>query len=200
MKKQYNQAYFDYWYRDPIHRVKSADELKRKVQLVLAITEYHLGRSVESVLDVGCGEAVWLKPLRELRPKLRYLGLDASEYVVDKFGASRNILFCRLAELEQFQPPSAFDLLICADILHYVSSAELLLGVKEFSRLCSGVAFIETFCKGDDFIGDKVGFIARNATWYRKILSKNSWTHCGNHCYLGAAARANSVALEITQQ
>ncbi|HKT26552.1 MAG TPA: methyltransferase, partial [Dyella sp.] len=31
MRKTYDQAYFDKWYRDPRHAVRSAAALKRKV-------------------------------------------------------------------------------------------------------------------------------------------------------------------------
>src|SRR4030095_7214279 len=87
----YDQRYFDKWYRNPRYRVKSPHELARQVTFVVAGTEPLLGRSVRSVLDVGCGEANWLAPLRRLRPRVQYTGVDTSEYVVSRFGASRNV-------------------------------------------------------------------------------------------------------------
>ena len=36
-------------------------------------------------------EATWRAPLRALRPDIAYRGLDASEYVVSRYGRSRNI-------------------------------------------------------------------------------------------------------------
>ena len=78
MPKVYDHAYFEKWYRHPRHAVGSRNELKRKVALTVAVAEYYLGRPVESVLDVGCGEAPWRAPLRLLRPRVDYRGLDAS--------------------------------------------------------------------------------------------------------------------------
>ena len=68
MPKVYDRAYFEKWYRHPRHAVGSKQELARKVALAVAVAEYYLGRPVDSVLDVGCGEAPWRAPLLALRP------------------------------------------------------------------------------------------------------------------------------------
>src|SRR6201985_2762662 len=91
MAKTYDRAYFDKWYRHPDHNISSKRELQRKVAFAVAITEYFLARPIVNVLDVGCGEGVWRAPLRKLRPDVEYLGLDSSEYVVRRYGRSRNL-------------------------------------------------------------------------------------------------------------
>jgi SAM-dependent methyltransferase len=101
MPKQYDRPYFDRWYRHPRHRVKSPLVLERKVRMVVAIAEHHLGHALGSVLDVGCGEAAWLAPLRKLRPRARYLGLDSSNYVVARYGRARNVRHCAFGQLAQ---------------------------------------------------------------------------------------------------
>ena len=35
--KEYDRAYFDRWYRNPRHRVKSEAELRRKVAMIVAL-------------------------------------------------------------------------------------------------------------------------------------------------------------------
>ena len=47
MPKTYDRDYFDKWYRDPRHAVGSPVELKRKVAMVVAQTEYYLGRPID---------------------------------------------------------------------------------------------------------------------------------------------------------
>ena len=42
--KEYDRAYFDRWYRDPTHRVRATGETARKVNMVVALAEYYLGR------------------------------------------------------------------------------------------------------------------------------------------------------------
>jgi SAM-dependent methyltransferase len=197
MKKPYDQAYFDKWYRDPAHRVKSPLVLERKVKMVVAVAEYYLGRPIRSVLDVGCGEGAWRAPLLALRPNAYWLGLDSSEYAVARHGLRRNIRLCTFGQLREQRFDRPFDLLVCSDVMHYVPTAELLRGLSGFAALCDGVAFFELFCKGDDFVGDKVGYIARTTAWYRKAFANAGWTHCGSHCYLGPTLRAQASALEI---
>ena len=89
MNKAYDKRYFDTWYRQRDLGGKAA--LARKVALAVALAEYHLGRPIRSVLDVGCGEGAWRAPLLALRPKLHYMGLDSSEYAIARHGARRNL-------------------------------------------------------------------------------------------------------------
>ncbi len=197
--KSYDQAYFDRWYRDPAERVISPGELARKVQLTLAVAEFHLGRSVRTVLDVGCGEGAWRAPLLRLRPKLDYLGLEASEYAVARFGRDRNIRPLRFGQLAQQRFDQSFDLLICADVLHYLPTAELNRGLSGFADLCHGVAYLEVMTASDDFVGDHEGYLARSANWYRKSFARAGLIACGNHCYLSEALRRDAMALEVCQ-
>jgi len=103
MRKTYDQAYFDKWYRDPRHAVRSTAALKRKVAMVVAQAEYYLGRPIRNVLDVGCGEGVWRAPLMALRPDIEYRGLDSSEYVVRRYGSRRNIGLARFGQLAELR-------------------------------------------------------------------------------------------------
>ena len=198
MPKHYDQAYFDRWYRDPGHRVKSPLVLERKVAMTLAMAEYYLGHPVRSVIDVGCGEAPWRAFLKKLRPRIDYLGLDNSEYVVERHGLARDIRLCRFGDLEQLRLDRNFDLLICSDVMHYLPANELLRGLSGFSALCpEGFAFLELFCRGDDFVGDREGFIARPASWYRKAFAEAGFTSCGSHGYLSRRLREEASALEL---
>lgn len=198
MGKRYDQGYFDRWYRDPAHRVKSPLVLERKVALAVAMAEYYLGHPLRSVIDVGCGEAPWRMFLKRLRPKIEYLGLDSSEYVVERYGLARDVRLCRFGDLEQLRLDRECDLLVCSDVLHYLPSPELLRGLSGFSALCpSGFAFIELFCRGDDFVGDREGFIARPANWYRKAFADAGFTACGSHGYLSRALREEASTLEL---
>src|SRR5262245_42588014 len=113
MTKHYDQAYFDRWYRDRRYRVKSPLVLQRKVALALSTAEYYLGRQVQTVLDVGCGEGSWLSPLRALRPRIRYTGVDQSAYAVERYGRSRNIRQAAFGQLAEQRFGEPVDLLVC---------------------------------------------------------------------------------------
>src|SRR5690349_16040445 len=90
-RKSYDEAYFKRWYRDPRTRVHTPEAVRRKVRMVVGIAEYFLGRKLRSVLDVGAGEGTWRREIRRIRPDVRYLGVDPSEWVVARHGRRRNI-------------------------------------------------------------------------------------------------------------
>ena len=192
--KVYDQAYFDRWYRGKNSTDTKA--LTRKVAVAVAIAELHLGRPIRSVLDIGCGEAPWRQPLLKLRPGLHYQGIDASAYVVQRYGRSRNIALAGFGQMQQLRPGPPTDLLICADVLHYVPSAELKRGLEGFPELCAGVAYIDVFCREDAITGDFKGFIARTRAQYRKLFDNVGLTALGSHCYLSPACDSPVSALE----
>jgi len=79
MTKQYDQAYYDRWYRDPQHRQWALPDIRRKVTMVLGLAEYLLERPVRSVLDVGCGTGLCFDGLqRVVGPAGRIVGIDES--------------------------------------------------------------------------------------------------------------------------
>ena len=125
--KQYDREYFDRWYRDPRVRVATAAGVARKVHLVVSVAEALLQRRVRSVLDVGCGEAPWRATLMKLRPGLRYVGVDSSEYVLARFGKRRGIRRGTFGALRAVKPALRwpFDMLVCCDMLQYVPAEEL---------------------------------------------------------------------------
>ncbi len=195
--KSYDRAYFDRWYREPATRVSDRGALTRKVAMVVALSEYVLGRPVRRVLDVGCGEGNWRAPLLKLRPRAHYLGLDPSDYAVQRFGQRRNIHrmgFGQLAE-QRFSEP--FDLIICANVLQYLGADEIRRGLSGFAELLSGMAFVETYVRGDRVDGDRDGFRARNAGWYRKVFAEAGLQQCGPHAWLSADIGDELSALEL---
>ncbi len=193
--KRYDRDYFDTWYRQ--RGIHAGSALRRKVALALACAEYHLGRPLRSVLDVGCGEGVWRAPLRKLRPRLHYLGLDDSPYAVERYGRQRNLHRLAFGALAQQRFDRRFDLIVCADVLHYVGDAELRQGLSGFSDLSHGMAFIEVYCDEDSIDGDLDGFHRRSADWYRREFAQAGLSACGSHCYLTRSRSIDAAALEI---
>ncbi|MFC4764751.1 class I SAM-dependent DNA methyltransferase [Dyella koreensis] len=199
MSKAYDRAYFDKWYRDPSHAVGSPAELRRKVAMVVAQAEYYLARPIRNVLDVGCGEATWRAPLRALRPDIHYRGLDASEYVVARYGRSRNIGLARFGQLAELRFDQRFDLIVCTDVLHYLKPAEIRAGLVGIGEMLEGIAFLEVFTSKDDVAGDHDGFNSRAPGWYLREFSQVGLLSCGSHCYLGPRLERHIAALERAQ-
>ncbi|WP_454831753.1 class I SAM-dependent DNA methyltransferase [Pseudoxanthomonas wuyuanensis] len=194
MSKQYDQAYFQHWYRRS--DIGGPQRLARKVALAVACAEYYLERPIRSALDIGCGEGAWRAPLLKLRPKLQYLGFDSSEYAVARHGLRRNLHLAQFGDFEFLRPCAPVDLLICADVLHYVPTREFNRGLPGLAELCGGVAFLETFAREDEFEGDHAGFQPRAATWYRRQFTAQGLQAVGSHCWLSPRLSADIAALE----
>jgi len=194
MTKQYDRDYFQRWYRRG--DIGGPQRLARKVALAVATAEYYLERPVRTVLDIGCGEGAWRAPLLRLRPKLRYLGFDDSEYAIARYGRQRNLHRAAFGDFEYLRPCPPVDLLVCADVLHYVPTRELKRGLPGLAELCGGVAFLETFTAQDEFEGDHDGFQSRPASWYRRQFAACGLGPAGSHCWLSPALGADAAALE----
>lgn len=195
MSKAYDRAYFDHWYRSADAVVRPG-AVQRKVRLALAAAEVVLDREVRSVLDVGCGEAPWRALLRAQRPGLRYVGVDSSEYVVARYGKRRGIRQGSLGELGQLGLRGRFDLVVCADVLEYVSTPELRAGLAAMCRLTGGLAYIEAFPIEDEMVGDFEHWHHRSARTYRSELQRAGFAACGLHCYVPEDAVSRLGALE----
>lgn len=198
MTKRYNREYFDRWYRDPKVRVATTAAIARKVHLVVSIAEVLLLRRVKSVLDVGCGEATWRAPLKKLRPGIRYVGIDSSEYVIARFGKRRGIqpgTFGSLGDIAR-KLRGPFDLIICCDMLQYVPANELRTGLAAASSLLGGVAYLEAYTRADSIEGDKRAWHHRTGAEYRREFTRAGLTSVGMHCWVGEALRDTTAELE----
>jgi SAM-dependent methyltransferase len=181
--KVYDRDYFERWYRHPRHRVTTRDSLTRKVRMAVSITEFLIGRPIRTVLDVGCGEASWCPILRRLRPGVRYVGVESSEYAIERYGAARNIRYGTLGTLGAMKLLRVSDLVVCADVLQYVDTAEAERGLRAIRRLVGGAAYIEAFTTEDAMAGDHVNWHERTAAEYRRLFRRAGLTQCGPYCF-----------------
>ena len=197
--KKYDQAYFDRWYRGPDPPVGDATDLARAVTLAVAAAESILARRVKSVLDIGCGEGRWQPVLMEIRPDAAYLGIDTSEYAVQRFGDSRNIRHGRFGELAYHVFDEPFDVVVCSDVLHYLTDEEILQGIDSLAERTGGVAVIDIFTVEDDPEGDRVDFHLRPATWYRTILRDAGLVPIGLQMYVHVEVAEMLEALDLPE-
>lgn len=183
--KRYDRRYFDRWYRGR-RPVRRPADLERKAALALAVSDWALGRPARTVLDVGCGEGAWRGALLKLRPRLSWLGVDASDYAVARFGARRRILLSSFGGLGRLDLKGPYDLVIASDVLHYLSTVELTAGLPALASLTGGVAWLDLFASEDAPTGDLRGWHARRAAWWRAAFRRARLVECG----LGFWARA----------
>jgi SAM-dependent methyltransferase len=193
---RYDREYFDRWYRDPKRRVLDGPEIARRARLVVAVAEYLLERPVRSVLDVGCGEGNWRAPLKALRPRLRYQGVDPSDYAVRRFGRSRNIVQGTAESLDALHLPARFDVIVASGVLNFLDVAALRRTLRHIAHRLDGVAFLEIFSSSDDVEGDTRGWRRQSADFYRREIVRAGLAPCGAHCYVTRAHARNLAALE----
>lgn len=195
-RTRFDRAYFHRWYRDPRRRVLDRAEIARRAALVVSIAEYVLERPVRSALDVGCGEGNWRAPLLDLRPRMRYVGVDPSAYAVRRFGRRRNIMLGSAQTLDALPLRGPFDVVIASGVLNFLSDATLRRAAPTIARLTDGVAFLELFTASDEVVGDTRGWHPRSAAYYRRVLRAAGLVQCGPHCYSGLSRTSTLAALE----
>lgn len=195
MTKRYDREYFERWYHDRHTRVNTHAEVRRKVALTIATTEYFLRRQLRTVLDIGCGEGAWLGHLQAFRPRVQYTGLDSSEYAVSRFGKERNLRLATFGDLPSLHL-GGFDLIVCSDVLHYVPDDEIRAGMQTMARICDGLAFLEVLTKEDEIIGDLDAFIRRPTAWYRTTFRKAGLVHVAPYSWVSPAMRDALAELE----
>jgi SAM-dependent methyltransferase len=194
--KAYDRAYFERWYRDPTDRVSTRDSLDRKVRMAVSVTEFLIGRPIRSVLDVGCGEAPWQPVLKRLRPEAYYVGVESSDYAIERFGNARNIVRGTLGKLSTLGFDRGIDLIVCADVLQYIETRDVERGLRTIRRLVGGVAYIEAFTTEDAMEGDHAEWHERSAAEYRRLFKRARLTQCGPYCFANADA-LNATDFEL---
>lgn len=197
--KRFDRTYFDKWYRDPVHKVGSADDLARQVRLAVSAAEYMLMRPIKTVLDVGAGEGRWQPVIKKLRPSAYYYGVDPSDYTVRRYGKTRNIQKGSLDDLETLFPGQEFDLVVCCSVLNYLPRKEFQNGLKQLADKTRGLAFIEIFSAEDDVVGDTEKWYTESSKTYRRWIKKAGLIHCGLHCYITEDLETGTAALELAE-
>jgi SAM-dependent methyltransferase len=195
--KAYDREYYRRWYREPATRVGTAETARRKARLALAATEFMLDSPVTSVLDIGCGMGLWYAALRRLRPDIRYVGIDPSRYIVDRFSKTRDVRLGSFADLDSLRIRKPFDLVVCADVIQYVPDTELRQGLSQIRRLTGGVAYLETFTREDRMEGDRDGWIDRSERVMRRFFRDAGLSHCGFYCWIDQRKIRNANRFEI---
>lgn len=195
-RRRFDRAYYDRWYRHPRHRIATPAEIRRRAALALGVAEWVLGRAVRRVLDVGCGEALWRGPLLALRPGLSYHGVDPSPYVVRRFGRRRGIRLGSFGGLAALPLAREYDLIVCADVLHYVDTAEVRAGLAGVAARLGGVAYLPVVTSVDDVEGDVRGLVRRSAAWHRARFREAGLVPLGLECYVRRGALVDLTALE----
>lgn len=153
---------------------------------------------MRNILDIGCGEGLWRAALRRERPHLAYTGIDSSAYVVDRYGARRNIRRGDIASLDALAIRGTFDIVLCNDVLHYVPTPALRSGLRAIAQKLRGVAYLGLFTSADDVEGDTKTFLKRPPSFYRREFERAGLRSVGMHCWIAEALAKDRAALELS--
>lgn len=194
--KEYDRRYFQRWYHDPSTRIGTAETTRRKARLAVSAAEFMLTRTIRSVLDIGCGDGLWLAAINKLRPGIRYVGIDPSSYVVERLSKRYDVRLGTLGELAKLKLGKSFDLIVCADVIQYVADDDLRRGLAAVRRLTGGVAYVEAFTTEDGMEGDRDGWIDRSEKVMRRFFRDAGLTHCGFYCWIDERKIRNANRFE----
>ena len=176
----FDRAYYQRFYHDPGTAVTSRAEMRARAELIAAAVR-HVGLPVRRILDAGCGVGLMRAPLLRRLPGARYVGLETSEYLCERYGWQRG-------ELQTLKAREKYELVICYDVLQYLGAAETQRALKNLARVARGLLYFGVLTREDweencDQSRTDPAVSLRGGAWYRRELKK-SFRHLGGGFWL----------------
>jgi 2-polyprenyl-3-methyl-5-hydroxy-6-metoxy-1,4-benzoquinol methylase len=166
----FSAAYFRKFYLNAATRVVTPAEMRSRAAIIAtALRQCQI--PVRRILDAGCGIGLLRAPFKEFLPRASYAGLEASEYLCRRFGWSQG-------SVADYAPRKPFDLVICYDVLQYLSDAEAARAIANFSNLSRAALYVSALTKQDwrdncDRNRTDGAVHLRAGAWYRRRLQKS---------------------------
>jgi predicted TPR repeat methyltransferase len=166
----FSAAYFRKFYVNPATRVVTAAEMRSRAALIAAVLK-QCQIPVRSILDAGCGMGLLREPFKELLPRARYTGLEASGYLCKRFGWTQG-------SVADFTPRTPYDLVICYDVLQYLEDQEAARAIANFARLSHAALYVSALTTADwrhncDRRRTDRAVHLRPGSWYRRRLQRS---------------------------
>jgi len=166
----FDEAYYQRFYHDPRTAVTSRAEMRDRAALIAACVRY-VGLPVRRILDAGCGVGLLRAPLLRRLPGARYVGLEVSEYLCRRYG-------WRQGTLQTLPMRERYELVICYDVMQYLSGADARKAIAKLAQVCRGALYFGALTRGDwehncdQLRTDRIPGL-RTAAWYRRELSRS---------------------------
>jgi len=178
-RTEFDEAYYRRYYLNPRTRVGTPEGTERLVALVAAYLRY-LQVEVRSVLDVGCGLGWWREPVRRHFPGARWIGVESSDDLCERFGWKRGSV------VDWDGAPA--DLVVCQGVLQYLSEREARRALCNLARLARRALYVEIVTREDwrravDRSRSDPEIELRPADFYRRALDRD-FIACGAGLYL----------------
>jgi SAM-dependent methyltransferase len=165
----FDRAYYQRYYFDPRTAVASRGEVRARARLIAAFA-LHAGLPVRRILEAGCGTGLLRAELLRRLPQVHYVALESSAYLCRRYG-------WRKGRIEEYRSRTPFDLVICYDVLQYLSDSAAQRALANFGRLCRGALYFTALTRHDyqhncDQARTDVAVHLRTAGWYRTRLRR----------------------------
>lgn len=193
MADAFDHDYYQRFYFNRKTRVLDQAHVDKLGNFVCSYASY-LGITVRRVLDVGCGLGLWKSVIERHFPSARYVGVEYSEYLCQRFGWQRG-------SVVDYRARIPFDLVICQGVLPYLADAQAREAMRNLGLLCRGVLYVEAVTKEDfeqgviDEALTDAAMKRRPARFYKKGLS-SSFEAIGGGVFVQRAAEPPLYALE----
>jgi len=191
--ERFDRAYYARFYENPRTRVSDAGQVDRLAGFVCGYLGY-LGITVRRILDLGCGIGLWQKPLARRFPDARYVGVEYSAYLCERYG------FVRGSAVD-FRAKQPFDLVVCQGVLPYLASKDAKRAIDNMARLCRGALYLEAVTRDDfdagivDELRTDAGMQLRSRAFYLRGLAPH-FINVGGGLFLARSAQVPLYALE----
>jgi SAM-dependent methyltransferase len=175
----FNAAYYRRFYLTAATRAMSRAQTDTRGALIAALVK-QLDIPVKRILDVGCGMGWYRRPLQKVFRDATYTGTEFSEYLCKAKGWTHGYIV-------DLKFKDKFDLVICADVIQYLSNRDAEQAIANLAKWCRGALYFHVPTKLDwqenvDPSGTDTQVHLRSAAWYQKRLSQH-FVHagCGVH-------------------
>jgi SAM-dependent methyltransferase len=165
----FDRDYYQRFYFNPRTAVTSRAEMRARARLIAACVQY-VGLPVARILDAGCGLGLLRAPLKRSLRSADYVGLEFSEYLCRRYGWRRG-------SIESLRTRERFDLVICYDVLQYLSAAQARRAIANLARVCRGALYFGALTSEDwrdncdQTRTDRIPGL-RPGAWYRRELAR----------------------------
>ena len=171
----FGPAYFRKFYVNSATRVVTPAEMRVRARMIAAVLA-QASVPVRSILDAGCGIGLLRKPFREVLPRARYAGLEASDYLCARYGWIKGSVI-------DYTPPAPSDLVVCYDVLQYLDDRDAPRAIANLARLTRSALYVSALTREDwrdncdRSRTDRAAYL-RSGDWYRRRL-KRSFRYLG---------------------
>jgi 2-polyprenyl-3-methyl-5-hydroxy-6-metoxy-1,4-benzoquinol methylase len=168
-RRDFDLEFFRRFYLDPKTAAVSREDMTARAQFIAAFADY-LEIDVRRVLDAGCGLGLMRPTFRRMFPKARYVGLEVSADMCAKYGWTRG-------SVDTWRSARRFDVVICYDVLQYLSARRAEIALANLARHCRGLLYFSALTREDwlyhcDRTRTDPDVHMRPAAWYRRRLRR----------------------------